>query len=249
MHRFFVPPEWLREDPVSLTGDVAHQLCRVLRMRPGERIVLLDNSGRAYVAELDRVTPSECHVHILSVSHPETEPRTRIVLYQAVPKAQNFDWVLQKGTEIGIETFVPLLTHRCMIQDLDRITEHKMERWRRILKEAAEQSGRVRLPQLMQARSFSQICNSPPSPDTLALMFSLAEKAPSLRHILEDKTAPNLKEVRLYVGPEGGFTPEEVQSASEAGLELVSLGPRTLRTETTPLVASSILLYVLGDME
>lgn len=248
MHRFFVPPEWLREDPVSLTGDVAHQLCRVLRMRPGERIVLLDNSGRAYVAELDRVTPSECHVHILSVSHPETEPRTRIVLYQAVPKAQNFDWVLQKGTEIGVDTFVPLLSHRCMIQDLDRITEHKMERWRRIIKEAAEQSGRTRLPRLMQARSFSQVCKRPP-PETLALLLSLAEKTTSLRYILEDKTPPSPQEVRLYVGPEGGFTPQEVRDAKEAGLESVSLGPRILRTETAPLVASSILLYVLGDME
>lgn len=246
MHRFFVPPEWLKKEPVSLTGDVAHQLCRVLRMRPAERIVLLDNSGRAYIAELDRVTPSECQGHILSVSHPETEPHTRIVLYQAVPKAQNFDWVLQKGTEIGIETFVPLLTRRCMIQDLDRITEHKMERWRRIIKEAAEQSGRTRLPRLMQAKSFSQVCKSPP-PGTLALLLSLAEQATSLRQILKTTSSP--QEVRLYVGPEGGFAPQEMRDASEAGLEPISLGPRILRTETAPLVASAILLYALGDME
>lgn len=248
MHRFFVSSEQLKEEPVSLTGDVAHQLSRVLRMHRGERIVLLDNSGRAYVAELDRVTPSQCYARILSVSQPETEPRTQIVLYQAVPKAQNFDWVLQKGTEIGIGTFVPLLTNRCMIQDLDRITEHKMERWRRIIKEAAEQSGRVRLPHLTEAKTFSQICKNPP-PDTLALLLSLAEKAPSLRHILEEETTTEPKNVRLYVGPEGGFTPEEEHSATEAGLDLVSLGPRTLRTETAPLVASAIILYALGDME
>ncbi|MFP3895371.1 MAG: 16S rRNA (uracil(1498)-N(3))-methyltransferase [Anaerolineales bacterium] len=248
MHRFFIPPEWLREESVSLTGDVAHQLCRVLRMHPGERIVLLDNSGRAYIAELDRVAPSQCHAHILSVSRPETEPRTRVVLYQAVPKAQNFDWVLQKGTEIGIETFVPLLTHRCMIQDLDRITEHKMERWQRIIKEAAEQSGRVHLPRLMQARSLSQICKNSPSSDTLALILSLTEQALPLRHILEDETSFDLQEVHLCVGPEGGFTTEEVHSAFEAGWEPVSLGPRTLRTETAPLVASAILLYALGDI-
>ncbi len=248
MHRFFVPPEWLNEKSFSLTGDLAHQLSRVLRMRPGERIILLDNSGRAYVAELDRVTPSQCHAHILSVSHPETEPHTRIMLYQAVPKAQNFDWVLQKGTEIGIETFVPLVTHRCVIQDLERITEHKMERWRRIIKEAAEQSGRVRLPQLMQAKSFSQVCKAPPT-GALALVLSLTEKAPSLRHILKNKTTSNPKEVRLYVGPEGGFTTDEVHDAVETGLQPVSLGPRILRTETAPLVASAIILYALGEME
>jgi 16S rRNA (uracil1498-N3)-methyltransferase len=248
MHRFFVEPERLKEDLVSLTGDLAHQLTRVLRMRPGERIVLLDNSGRAYVVELDRVSPSECYAHIVSISRPKTEPRTQIVLYQAVPKSQNFDWVLQKGTEIGISTFVPLLTQRCIIQDLDRITEHKMERWRRIIKEAAEQSGRVRLPELAQATSFSQVCEAPPA-DVPALVLSLAERAASLRQILENKKALEPEEVRLYVGPEGGFTPDEEWRGIETGLEPVSFGPRTLRTETAPLVASAILLYALGDME
>ncbi|MEA3407824.1 MAG: 16S rRNA (uracil(1498)-N(3))-methyltransferase [Chloroflexota bacterium] len=249
MHRFFVSPEQLQEEHLILGGDLAHQLCRVLRMHPGDRIVLLDNSGRAYVAELDRATPSQCHAHIVSMSRPRTEPHTRIVLYQAVPKTQNFDWVLQKGTEIGIEAFVPLLTQRCMIQNIERITKHKMERWRHIIKEAAEQSGRVRLPRLMQAKTFPQACQTPP-PGTLALMFSLEEKNTlSLRQVLEDNITSKPEEVWLYVGPEGGFTPHEMQQGKKTGLKIVSLGPRTLRTETAPLVASSIILYALGEME
>jgi 16S rRNA (uracil1498-N3)-methyltransferase len=123
-----------------------------------------------------------------------------------------------------------------------------MERWRRIIREAAEQSGRVRLPKLAQATSFSQVCKAAPT-DVPALMLSLAERATSVGQVLENRTDPRPEEIRLYVGPEGGFTPGEVQRGTEAGLELVSLGPRTLRTETAPLVASAILLYAMGDMD
>lgn len=256
MHRFFVSPECLRDGRVSLTGSLGRQLSRVLRLRPSDHIVLLDDSGWAYEVELDRVTRGLATGHIVGAWEPRTEPSARLVLYQALPKGRKFDWILQKGTELGVSTFVPLVTERCVRARGKRDEGHKLARWRRIVAEAAEQSGRAHLPRVLQVTPFAEACEAPPS-DALALMASVGDEAVPLSKALrslEDAAphlrvaAPHLREVRLYVGPEGGFAPREVALAREAGIVLVSLGPRILRTETAGLVALSAVLYALGDM-
>jgi len=248
MHRFFVSPECLRDGRVSLTGSLGRQLSRVLRLRPSDHIVLLDDSGWAYEVELDRVTRGLATGHIVGAWEPRTEPPARLVLYQALPKGRKFDWILQKGTELGVSTFVPLVTERCVRARGKRDEGHKLARWRRIVAEAAEQSGRAHLPRVLQVTPFAEACEAPPS-DALALMASVGDEAVPLSEALRSlEGAPHLREVRLYVGPEGGFAPREVALAREAGIVLVSLGPRILRTETAGLVALSAVLYALGDM-
>ncbi|TEU09317.1 MAG: 16S rRNA (uracil(1498)-N(3))-methyltransferase [Anaerolineales bacterium] len=250
MHRFFVSPECLRDGRVSLTGSLGRQLSRVLRLRPSDHIVLLDDSGWAYEVELDRVTRGVATGHIVGAWEPRTEPSARLVLYQALPKRRKFDWILQKGTELGVSTFVPILTERCVGGRGERGDERRLARWRRIVAEAAEQSGRARLPRVLQVTPFADACQAPPS-DALALMASVGDEAVPLSEALRslEDAEPHLREVRLYVGPEGGFAPGEVAMAREAGIVLVSLGPRILRTETAGLVALSAVLYALGDMD
>ena len=171
-----------------------------------------------------------------------------MVLYQALPKRRKFDWILQKGTELGVCTFVPLVTERCVRARGKRDEGHKLARWRRIVAEAAEQSGRAHLPRVLQATPFAEACQAPPR-DTLGLMASVGDETVPLSKALRSlEDAPHLREVRLYVGPEGGFAPREVALARDAGIVLVSLGPRVLRTETAGLVALSAVLYALGDM-
>ncbi len=249
MHRFFVSPACLRDGRVSLTGSLGRQLSRVLRLRPSDHIVLLDDSGWAYEVELDRVTRGLATGHIVGAWEPRTEPSARLVLYQALPKGRKFDWILQKGTELGVSTFVPLVTERCVRARGKRDEGHKLARWRRIVAEAAEQSGRARLPRVLQVTPFAESCEAPPS-DALALMASVGDEAVPLSKALRslEDAAPHLRVVRLYVGPEGGFAPREVALAREAGIVLVSLGPRILRTETAGLVALSAVLCALGDM-
>jgi len=256
MHRFFVSPECLRGGSVSLTGSLGRQLSRVLRLRPSDHIVLLDDSGWAYEVELDRVTRGLTTGHIVGAWEPRTEPPARLVLYQALPKGRKFDWILQKGTELGVSTFVPLVTERCVRGRGKRDEGHKLARWRRIVAEAAEQSGRAHLPRVLQVTPFAEACEGRPS-DALALMASVGDEAVPLSKALGSLkdaaphlrvAAPHLREVRLYVGPEGGFAPREVALARDAGIVLVSLGPRILRTETAGLVALSAVLYALGDM-
>jgi len=247
MHHFFVSPEHLQGDTTSFSGCLARQLSRVLRLSPGDHIVLLDDSGRACEAELDAVVPERVTAHLVGVSEPQTEPSVELVLYQALPKGKKFDWILQKGTELGVSTFVPILTQRCVARGRTQDDEHKLARWRRILTEAAEQSGRAHLPKIVPTRSFVEACEPPPC-RTLALMAGISDEATSLSRALSSARNLRLREVRLFVGPEGGFAQSETSQAQHAGIVPVSLGPRVLRTETAGLVALSVVLYALGDL-
>lgn len=248
MHRFFVPPEWLHGERVLLTGPISHQLTRVLRMRPGDHVVLLDNSGWAYEVELEALTSEQVVAHVVATSQPETEPRVRAVLYQALPKAKKFELALQKGTELGISAFVPLITRHCLWKGPDRVDDRKMARWQRIVTEAAEQSGRARLPQVLPATPLAEVCQAPIPADVLALMACAGSEARPLGDVLDSLGSPAPREVHLLVGPEGGFAPSEVELARQAGIVSVSLGPRVLRTETAGLVGFSIILYALGEL-
>lgn len=247
MHRFFVPPEWLAETPVSLTGPLAHQLIQVLRLRPGEEIALLDDTGREWGAEIAAVQPGWVTVHLGACTWPQTEAGVRIVICQALPREKKMDWVLQKGTELGVAAFVPVLTDRCALRQPARVDEGRMARWRAIVREAAEQSGRVRLPKVAPVQTFAQACEALGSGERAFIASVQPEAIPLVRAMASRSSPPT--EIRLFVGPEGGFTSEELRLAGSAGIAPVSLGPRTLRTETAALVAVTIILQELGELE
>jgi len=247
MHRFFVPAALLQENEVALTGQLAHQLSHVLRLSRGEHIVLLDGSGGAYEAELQEVAPHRATARIVKMSFPRTEPRLRLILYQALPKGKKMDWVLQKGTELGVSAFVPMTTERSIVQNPARISESRTARWQRIVTEAAEQSGRVCLPQVMPVQRFVDVCQRSPEGALVLIASTGADVCPRpLRQVLD--IAPFPQEVWLFIGPEGGFSPHEVQSAQKAGMIPISLGPRTLRTETAGLAAAAIIFYAFGEL-
>ena len=159
MHRFFVSPQAIRDNRVVMRGTVVHQIRDVLRMNPGEEFVLLDNSGFAYRAEIVTIDRDVLRGRVVEKWKLETEPTTRITLYQGLLKGQKFDWVLQKGTEIGIAVFVPVLAARCIVGSLDDVSEARMERWQRIVVEAAEQAGRAALPHIGTAMLFANACD------------------------------------------------------------------------------------------
>ena len=142
MHRFFVSPDTFERQPVVLTGDQAHQVRRVLRMRLGERAVLLDGRGWACEGLLIAVNDADVRFQVSQRWLESGEPRTQITLLQAVLKGERFGWVLQKGTEVGVSAFMPVICERNVVDDMEAI-EDKRERWERIIQEAAEQSGRA----------------------------------------------------------------------------------------------------------
>jgi 16S rRNA (uracil1498-N3)-methyltransferase len=235
MHRFFVEPSFLQGDLAELPADTAHQVRNVLRMGPGDRLLLLDNLGWQVEAELAKVTRRQVMVRLLERRPAAGEPGLSLTLYQSLLKKDNFEWVLQKGTELGISRFVPLITERTVVSERT-LKPTKLARWQRILAEAAEQCRRARIPQLAPAQTFAEALASQP-PDTLGLIPALSATA-SLTTLLADLPS----RIALFIGPEGGFSPTEVGQAQANGLLAVTLGPRTLRAETAAIAAAALLL-------
>ncbi|HEX2912382.1 MAG TPA: RsmE family RNA methyltransferase [Chloroflexia bacterium] len=244
MNRFFVEAEVLATAPeVTLSGDLAHQLTRVLRLEAGDYILLLDGQGHEYEVELQefrRLGKTEtAQGHIVAERDAVGESRLRITLYMGLLKGEKFDYVLQKGTEVGIAAFVPLLSERCVGQSA------RPERWRKIIREAAEQSRRGLLPALEETPvRFGAALERLKQTGMYALMAWEDEHARSLKEL-----PSGLTELALLIGPEGGFSAAEAEQARNAGVQTVSLGPRILRAETAGPVAAALALYQAGDMQ
>ncbi len=253
MQRFFVSPEAFERQPVVLTGPQAHQVRRVLRMRLGERAVLLDGRGWACEGLLIAVTETDVRFQVSQRWQESGEPRTQITLLQAVLKGERFGWVLQKGTEVGVSAFMPVICERNVVDDMEAV-EDKRERWERIIQEAAEQSGHAFLPQLLPAQLFQQAVQpsslpgkagaSPP----LRLLLWEGEQEASLNGALAGCNFASGARIQVLVGPEGGFTEEEVRLARSYGIRTITLGPRILRADTAGVVAAAIILHEAGEM-
>jgi 16S rRNA (uracil1498-N3)-methyltransferase len=258
VHRFFVPPAWFHGNEVTITGPQAQQIARVLRMRPGDEIVVLDNSGWEIETRLSAVDPDTVRGQVLRRRLARSEPRTKITLYQAVLKSNHFEFVLQKGTELGAVEFVPVIADRCVVSDLE-VVEKKRPRWERVVQEAAEQCRRGRKPALRPALLFPQACEHAQKSRGLSLIPWEEEGRQSLRTLLQDgppgmgkkagrESWPPLA-VNLFIGPEGGFSSKEIDLARRYGLLPVTMGPRILRAETAGLVAATAIFYEWGDMD
>jgi 16S rRNA (uracil1498-N3)-methyltransferase len=163
MHRFFISPDQLRGRVVRFDEVQAHQMRRVLRLRAGARVLALDGEGLQYEVQLEEVSNSHVTGLVVAKTPATGEPRVRLTLFQSLLQRDKFEWVLQKGTEIGVAAFVPVITRRSLVREGD-VGENKLERWRRIIKEAAEQSGRGRLPAISAAVTLETALAGLPSP-------------------------------------------------------------------------------------
>jgi 16S rRNA (uracil1498-N3)-methyltransferase len=246
VNRFFVSPSSFEGEVVRLNPEQAHQVCHVLRLKPGDEIVVLDDSGTEYDVTLTTACLPETVGQVTGQRPARGEPAAHISLFQSLLAREKFEWVLQKATEVGVTSFVPVLTERSIVR-AKLIEERKLDRWRRILVEAAEQSQRGQIPKLDQAVAFDEALPRLSDFDR-AIVAAPSEEATSIRQALEGLPA-KAGSVALLIGPEGGLTEEEVSRARQCGAVQVSLGPRILRTETAAVVASALVLHELGEME
>jgi 16S rRNA (uracil1498-N3)-methyltransferase len=247
MNRFFVPESILRQSPVVLVGDVAHQMRRVLRLAPGDRVLLLDGAGTCCEAEVRAITARDVRLEVLCSSEALGEPRVHITLYQAVLKGERFAWALQKGTEVGVTAFVPVITERSIIDDL-QVVEAKRERWQRVIQEAAEQCGRGRVPQLLPGQMLRHALKTPGWPGAVRMIPWEEARGESLAGVLARCNLNEDARIEVFVGPEGGFTASEIDWARGHEVQPVSLGSRILRAETAGLVAAVAILYQAGEI-
>jgi 16S rRNA (uracil1498-N3)-methyltransferase len=240
MHRFFIPPEALNQDPVPLCEEVLHHLA-VLRLKPGEEVLLLDGRGTVCRTRIEALGRRSGRAVVLG-RWREEESAFPVHLLQSLPKGDKMDLVLQKGTELGITAFTPLLTGRTVSLPEKEREGKRLQRWRRIVREAGRQCRRPVLPHLDAPLSLSEGLSS--CSEELRLMLWEEESRP----LAEALPADPPRDAAVLVGPEGGFDPREAEEAREAGFLPVRLGPRILRSETAGFAVAALLQYLYGDL-
>jgi 16S rRNA (uracil1498-N3)-methyltransferase len=244
MHRFYVPPAAIARGEATIQGEAARQIARVLRLQPGNTVCLFDGSGDEYVVRLTSLVRDEARAEVVERRPGTAEPAAQVTLYLALlNKADKLEWAFQKCTEVGAAAFVPLLTARAVAGPPALV---RYERWSRIIQEAAEQSGRTILPSLAPAVPLAQAIVAA-SAFSFALIPTL-DATVALARALEPLTGQPNPNLSIFIGPEGGFTPDEIAGATAAGIVPVTLGPRTLRAETAATVALALALHALGEM-
>ncbi len=245
--RFFVPPAAIDGDTVTLPPDAVHHAVGVLRLREGEAILVHDNTGDGFLCRLVRVSPKSVTAAIESRFTAPTEPRTRVTVAQVLPKTtEKVEQVLQHGTEVGADGFVLFQSERSVarMEQKDKI-EKRIERWQGIIQGAAEQSGRGRLPTVQWERHVPDVARRAGEWDAALTLHESASMP--LRDALKNKPCADAVRLLVLIGPEGGFTRDEVDAFARAGAVPVSLGPRVLRTETAALVALAQILYARSE--
>jgi len=241
MRRFFVPPPCLTTDLVPLPEEVAHHLATVLRLPAGEEILLLDGQGTVCRGRIESLTRRGGTARILE-RRLQAEGALPVRLLQGLPKGEKMDLVLQKGTELGLAAFSPVLAARSIPTPSAERGEKLRRRWERIVREAAQQSRRVCLPRLCDVLPLGEALRQ--SQEELRLLLWEEESRP----LAEVLPAAAPRDVAVLVGPEGGFSAEEVAAARDAGFVPVGLGPRILRSETAGLAIAAVLQYLYGDL-
>jgi 16S rRNA (uracil1498-N3)-methyltransferase len=244
MHRFFIPGfQPALDEEVSLVA-IHNQLRRVLRMQPGDQIVILDNAGGERLLEITAVERRDTLARVLELRSAPVEPEIPVTLYQCVLKSDKFELVLQKATELGVTTVVPVVSNRTVAR-VGRVLASKQARWESIVREAAEQSGRGGLPVVAPSCTFAEAIANATGVRLLPWEEGVAN--PGLLAALSQAPQP-VDAVSVMIGPEGGFEADEVTAAIDAGWQVVSLGERILRAETAAMAAMSIVSAALGEL-
>ena len=240
MPRFFT--ETINETKGTISGDDAKHIANVLRMHAGEKLVACDCQGFDYDCVIDSLTDKEVELSVERKYLSETEPSVRVTLYQAMPKSDKMELIIQKAVELGVSAIVPVQTKRCVSRPDAKSMAKKLERYNRIALEAAKQCGRGRIPQVLPMLDFAEAIKAMKE-DQRAFLF-YENSTSSFRKELEQ----GVNSVSIMVGAEGGFEEEEVQKALDLDIASLSLGKRILRCETAPLAALSIIMYETGNM-
>ncbi|HZR38897.1 MAG TPA: 16S rRNA (uracil(1498)-N(3))-methyltransferase [Ktedonobacteraceae bacterium] len=254
MHRFFVGNELSLQLGATnlLPVKLAHQVRDVLHLALDEQLILLDNSGEEVLCAVTRSNRTGVEIQVVERRAGKSESPVRLILCQGLLKSARFEWILEKGTELGVATFAPILCRRSMA-GLEDAGPAKIQRWQRIIQEATEQCGRSRLPELLPIRPLMHALNDLPT-GSLALMSWEEEHSQTLHNVLQS-SLPNANNNRdtksasltvvLFIGPEGGLMPEEVALAKRHGVHVVTLGTRILRAETAALATIANIMYEL----
>lgn len=242
---FFVTPESIQEHSAVIQGEDVRHIHRVLRLTTGDSLCLHDGEGHRYDAVIREFGKSEIRLEILGKETVSTNSGLRITIGQGIPKGQKMDWIVQKSTELGVDTIAPIQTIRSIPRPKPERASKKMDRWRAIAREASKQCGRDSIPEISHPMNISTFTERFRSAD-LKLAFWEDEKEKPIREVLEN--TKSVQDIAVVIGPEGGFDAGEIDLLLKNGFTTASLGPLVLRTETVSSAVLGILRYHFGDL-
>jgi 16S rRNA (uracil1498-N3)-methyltransferase len=248
---FYAPPQNFTADTITLAGDEHTHLVRVLHHQIGDRVIVVDGAGLAAESEIVDIGKTVTRLRLIKKSRRLGEPFVHLTLAQAVPKGHRFDWMIEKGTEIGVSAFIPLICERSEVTP----RPGKNERWHRLALAAMKQSCRSICPAISEPVMFGAMCRRasslPPGQSGRLREFDFVllahegagDPLPSLVN-----RAPKPRIGLVMIGPEGGFADNEIKIARDAGIIFLGMGPRRLRAETAGLVAALKILTAFGEL-
>lgn len=247
MSKFFVNSEQIQGDLIKIINNDVKHIKKVLRLKQGDCIIVGDTLGKSYECEIIDIGQDEVITRVISEnSDINNEPPIDVRLYQGIAKGEKMDFIIQKCVELGIKTIVPVITQYTVVEIDKKNATKKLERWQKIAGEASKQCNRNLVPQIMMPQNLEE-CVSNLSSDDLSIVCYENEKNTGIKstlNILQNKP----KCINIFIGPEGGFSENEIKLLSSKDVQSVTLGPRILRTETAGLAALTIVMYELGDI-
>ena len=237
MPRFFVPE--IGSDKVQITGEDARHMAKSLRLSVGDEIVLCDGKGWDYQGTIETLD-DEVAIRITSREETKSEPRAKVTLFQALPKGDKMELIIQKSVELGVNEIVPVLTSRCISRPDPKSMKKKIERYNKIALEAAKQSGRGMIPKVTELLTLEQAVKRLPQK---SIVF-YENGGQRLKELVDEQTL----HLGVFVGSEGGFSMEEIEFLGRYQVLPATLGERILRCETAPICGLSVILSLTGDI-
>lgn len=247
MQRFFVEPHQIDETAhqIHIVGTDVNHISNVLRMKQGEEVWISDGGKKEYRCTIEAFSADEVLLHIIYVQEPDYELPSRIYLFQGLPKADKMELIIQKAVELGAYEIIPVETKRCVVKLDGKKAAKKVDRWQQIAESAAKQSKRMLIPNVHQVLTFKEALKYAQTMDIRLIPYELAKGMQETKKILAD-IKPG-QSIGIFIGPEGGFEENEVETAISEGAKPVTLGRRILRTETAGLAILSVLMFQLEN--
>lgn len=243
MSRFYVPKEAVAGNKITITGDEAHHIKDVMRLKVSDPVVAFDGTGREYTGAISRIDPKSVVVDIIKTRESAGGKILSLTLIQAIPKKDKMDYIVEKATELGVSRIVPVMTERTIVDWDQKKRAASVERWKRISLAASKQCGRLDIPAIDEVDEFLPFLKKP-SGHGLAMIAALCDDQVSLKDVIRGYVGTN---VTIAIGPEGDFTQKEIDAARSQCYKVVSLGGRVLRSDTAGLAVLSILNYEFSE--
>lgn len=245
MKRFFIDPSEIIKAAPVIDGQEAHHIAKVFRLKYKDHIILIDGSGMEYEAEITGLSKNKVNVSIIKKYSPATEPPLQIMVGQGYLKDKKMDMLIRHLTEIGITTWIPVISEYSVPKPDTKRINSKLQRWEMIAKEAVKQCGRTRVPEILPSISLQQAVEENSGID-LKIIFYENEIISLSKTMIPLNQKPS--KIFVLLGPEGGFSNKEVALAESNGFKAASLGPRILRAETASISACVLIQHLFGDM-